>query len=99
MFIYSLAPPPRPVFTCSLANDGGSVTFNWSSSYTSNYSVKHYRLESTVCSANDISPTAPYVCDGLQIGELYSIILEAVNCDVQQGASEHVVIVLQGIQA
>ena len=84
------------MFACFLADDGGSVTFNWNSSYNSNYSVNHYCLESVACSACNISPTAPYVCDGLQIGEVYSVIFEAVNCDVQRGASEVVVIDLQG---
>ena len=85
------------MFTCSLADDGETVTFNWNSSYNVNYGVNHYCLVSAPCSTCNISPTAPYVCDGLQVGEVYSIIFKAINCDVQQGAAENVTIALQGM--
>lgn len=92
-----LAPPPRPEFSCSLADDGESVTFNWSNSYNSKYSVNHYCIESLPCSACNISPDTLYVCDGLQVGMEYVIILKAVNCDVQRGAAESINITLQGM--
>ena len=95
--LLNIAPPPLPVFTCSLADDGGNVTFFWDNSYNSDNVVDHYCLNSTTCSSSGILPSALFVCNELQIGQRYTFSLRAVNCGDQEGSTEIVVIDLQGI--
>ena len=97
------APPTSPPAFCSilLLPESAEVSFQWSSSFTSQHAVERYRVSVTPdpssCSSDQVSPSEDYRCSGLVLGSpLYTIALSAINCEDQEGDQENITITTKG---